>query len=480
MQQVRLNRRSFLRISATAMAGLLADCSIQKKKHPNIILIMADDQGWGDTGYNGHPHLKTPNLDSMAKNGVQFNRFYAAAPVCSPTRGSCLTGRHPYRYGIYFANTGHLKKQELTLAELLKENGYTTGHFGKWHLGTLTKTVVKANRGGPRGVAFYSPPWENGFDDCFSTESKVPTWDPMVTPAHDSGNIGKRTPGEHFETYYWTGPGKMESENLKGDDSRIIMDRAIPFINKSAKSQSPFFSVIWFHAPHLPVLTGPKHRSIYQNLSVDEQHYYWCITALDEQVGRLLSTLKELDVLDNTMIFYCSDNGPEGKVQSGRTQGTTKGLRGRKRSLYEGGIRVPGILSWPKQIKSPKKVDVPCCTFDYYPTIAASLGLDLTGKVGPLDGTNLWPVINGEQTKRSKPIAFQSHKQLALIDNRFKIISQDSGDSFQLFDILSDPTEKNDIISTEPDIAKSMIKQLKEFQASCRNSNSGADYHEKK
>ena len=115
---------------------------------PNIILIMSDDQGWGDTGYNGHPHLKTPTLDDMAQNGVLFNRFYAASAVCSPTRGSVMTGRHPDRYGIYYANSGHIPASEITLAEMVKEQGYTTGHFGKWHLGTLTRDTIDANRGG--------------------------------------------------------------------------------------------------------------------------------------------------------------------------------------------------------------------------------------------------------------------------------------------------------------------------------------------
>ena len=474
--QPQVDRRKFLKIAAASTAGLLTGCLSQKNKRPNIILLMADDQGWGDTGYNGHPHLKTPHLDSMAKNGVQFNRFYAAAPVCSPTRGSCLTGRHPYRYGIYFANTGYMKKAELTLAELLKENGYTTGHFGKWHLGTLTKTEVEANRGGPRGAAFYSPPWENGFDHCFSTESKVPTWDPMVTPGHDSGDIGKKVPGDFFETNYWTGSGQMESENLSGDDSRIIMDRAIPFVEKAAESGFPFFSVIWFHAPHLPVLAGPKHRHIYKNFTVDEQHFYGCLTALDEQVGRLLSTLKKLGELDDTLIFYCSDNGPEGKVRGGRTQGTTKGLRGRKRSLFEGGIRVPGIMTWPNRIKLHQKIDVPCCTSDYFPTVAAALGIDMKNKVAPVDGINLWSLINGNQIKRSKPIGFQSGNQLALVDNRYKIISQDKGESFELYDLVNDPSEKKDILTAQPEIAESLIERLRQFQASCRKSDDGADY----
>lgn len=172
---------------------------------PNIILIMADDLGWGDVGFNGNHYIRTPTLDDIAKNRAQFNRFYSASAVCSPTRGSALTGRHPERYGITHANVGHIKNEEITLAEALKGQGYSTGHFGKRHLGTLTVKERDANRGGLGGAKDYSPPWENGFDVCFSTESKVPTWDPMVTPDKSSRDIGNRIPGEHFGTYYWTG-----------------------------------------------------------------------------------------------------------------------------------------------------------------------------------------------------------------------------------------------------------------------------------
>ncbi len=150
--------------------GATADAKPQRDS-PNIILMMADDMGWGDPGFNGGTVIKTHHLDAMAAAGLKFNRFYSSAPVCSPTRGSCLTGRHPYRYGITFANRGHMKPEELTLAECLKKLGYTTGHFGKWHLGTLTKTEKDSNRGGPGGVQDYSPPWDDESDEPKAAES---------------------------------------------------------------------------------------------------------------------------------------------------------------------------------------------------------------------------------------------------------------------------------------------------------------------
>ena len=261
-------RRDFLKVLAAASAGLaFPRCAALPgsggERRPNIILCMADDLGWGDTGYAGHPCIRTPNLDDMARSGLRFDRFYAGAPVCSPTRGSCLTGRHPYRYGVFYANVGHLPPEELTLAEALKPLGYVTGHFGKWHLGTLTRTEKDSNRGGPEGTEHYSPPWDNGFDVCFSTEAKVPTWDPMWKPAPKAPHTGwdyiqDLAQAVPYGTHYWTGPGQMVTRNLRGDDSRVIMDRAIPFIEKNAKDSKPFPAAIWFHAPHLPGSCGPK------------------------------------------------------------------------------------------------------------------------------------------------------------------------------------------------------------------------------
>src|SRR5690606_18682818 len=231
---------------------------------PNVILVMCDDLGWGDVGFNGNKIIKTPHLDDMATSGLKLNRFYAAAPVCSPTRGSCLTGRHPYRYGVTYANSGHLLSEELNLAELLKAQGYATGHFGKWHLGTLTKTVRDANRGGPRGAKHYAPPWEHGFDHCFSTESKVPTWDPMIRPKNVAPgaswwhSVAEASEAVPYGTSYWTN-GDQVTDDLRGDDSKLIMDRVLPFIEKSVRAEQSFFAVVWFHTPHLPVVAGPEY-----------------------------------------------------------------------------------------------------------------------------------------------------------------------------------------------------------------------------
>jgi len=472
-------RREFLRTSGLtgallALQQLGCEETVAMGK-PNVILCMTDDQGWGDTGYNGHPILKTPNLDAMSQEGVRFDRFYAGAPVCSPTRGSCLTGRHPHRYGIFYANVGHMPKEEITLAEALKTQGYTTGHFGKWHLGTLTKTEKDSNRGGPRGVKEYSPPWDNGFDVCFSTEAKVPTYNPMITPSGWGKKRGKA--GRPFGTHYWSGPDKKVTDNLEGDDSRIIMDRVIPFVRDAAKSKKPFLAVVWFHTPHLPVVAGPEHRALYKDQPMAAQHYFGCITAMDEQVGRLRKEMKDLGVEQNTMLWFCSDNGPEGKKDTG-TNGSAGGLRGRKRSLYEGGIRVPGMLVWPGKIKEPRVVSMPCCTSDYFPTVLGVLGFKMQGQPEPIDGVSLVPLIEGKMAERPRTIGFQSKNQLALIDNRYKLYSSNKGKSHSLFDIPEDRAESRDRAAEKPEIADKMKQTLDAWVASCKDSLNGKDYRQ--
>ncbi len=465
--------------------GLIACVSacnpdVQQKQNvdtPNIILLMADDMGWGDPAYNGNPVSKTPNLDKMAAEGIVFNRFYASSPVCSPTRGSCLTGRHPYRYGIFFANEGHMRKEEFTLAEALKTRGYVTGHFGKWHLGTLTKTERDSNRGGiPEDTIHYSPPWENGFDVCFSTEAKVPTWNPMVTPPKSALGVGKRVEGEPYGTAYWVGPGQKAVDNLDGDDSRVIMDRVIPFIENAVQAGKPFLAVVWFHTPHLPVLTGEKYKKLYGGQSEDIQNFYGSISAMDEQIGRLRSFLKQKKIFDQTIVFFTSDNGPEGIERGGRTQGSAGPYRGRKRSLYEGGVRVPGLMTWPAVIRHPVSTDIPFSTLDYFPTVMDVVGFSGPDQPEPIDGISMMPFIEGKMKKRPVPIGFESRDQQAFMNNRYKIYSGDKGAHFELYDIVNDPEERDDIAGKHPEIVEELKSQLSGWRQSCRNSYLGKDY----
>lgn len=425
--------------------------AIAKEEQPNIILIMADDQGWGDVGYHGHPHLKTPNIDKLANSGIKLERFYAQSAVCSPTRGSTITGRHPNRYGILHANVGKIPTKEQTIGEIALLKGYATGHFGKWHLGTLSNTINDANRG-KQDSPHYSPPWKNGFQTCYSTESKVPTWDPMKIPEGQKSKkfwnpTTKDQPSKFYGTHYWTETEKPidpTSKALEGCDSKIIMDQALKFIETNASNKKPFLTVIWFHAPHWPVVAGPKYQELYNDRSDFEKNYWGCITALDDQVGRLTNTLEKHN-LQNTIILYASDNGPEGRSQK-QDIGSAANLTGRKRSLKEGGIRVPGFIHWPAKIKTPRAINTVTCTTDYLPTIT-----EILNSHAPeiLDGTSLLPIINGEATTRKKPLGFAFQKQIAWMDGDYKAYSK-TGNIWELYNITQDPSEQQNLAQKHP------------------------------
>ena len=326
-------------LSCCLAVSSLLSCTDKKpngdsQPRPNILLIMADDLGWSDVGFTGNPIVQTPNLDSLVRQGIEFNHFYAGAPLSSPTRASVLTGRNPFRTGVYSANVGILRPEEITLPEILHDNGYSTGHFGKWHLGTLTYSEVDANRGRPGNTALYNPPALHGYDCCFVTESKVPTYDPMIQPENNDGKfwdfIKDKSSARPYGTSYWDIDGNKVTDNLEGDDSRCIMDRVLPFIESSVDKGNPFLGVIWFHAPHLPCVADPEYVSLYGDLPVDERNYFGCISAMDGQIGRLVEYLRDNGLYDNTIRTFCSDNGPAGPLETllGKNVPCTKGVSG--------------------------------------------------------------------------------------------------------------------------------------------------------
>jgi len=414
-----------------------------ERARPNIILVMADDQGWGDTGFNGHAVLETPAMNRMAREGVRWDRFYAAAPVCSPTRASVLTGRHPYRMQIDGANSGHMPTEEFTLGEMCAELGYATGHFGKWHLGTLTREIVDSNRGGRANHdQHYSPPWQHGFERCFSTEAKVPTWDPMVNPETNAP----------YGTRYWDENGEVVTTNLEGDDSRIIVDRALPFISEAAEAKQPFLAVIWLHAPHRPVVAGPANELQYAATEREDlRRYYAVVSAIDEQLARLRQHLEALGIGDSTVLWYTSDNGPEGSDRDG--QGSTAGLRGRKRSLYEGGVRVPGLLVWPDGVAMGRRLYSAASTLDMLPTLADVLGVQLDPE-RPIDGISLLPAMTGadpDERPGGAPLPFLSGKAAALHQGSLKAIRSSKEGEWELYDLARDPGESKNLATDRPE-----------------------------
>lgn len=476
---------ALLLISLISCDRSKSDSSVSEEKLPNIILVMADDLGYGDLACYGNPVVKTPHLDAMAREGIRFNRFYSGAPVCSPTRGSCLTGRHPYRYGIPWAGRHPLPEDEVTLAEALKQKAYSSGHFGKWHLGGLSRTVIQSEF--PDGPSPYSPPWENGFDEAFSTESMVPNYNPYY---HVGGRIGtddyrqvqsepvdrgQRSGGHVWKERYWTGPGEVVDEWLEGDDSKIIMDRALEFIQNKTEENIPFLAVIWFHTPHTPVVAGNEYRSLYPGRSLPEQHWFGSITAMDDQIGRLRSQLRSAGIADNTILWFCSDNGPS-YIHDYNSAGS---LRGKKSELYEGGIRVPAILEWPSRFQDPQIVNIPVSTSDFYPTLLAITNTEVENQPA-LDGENILPILEGRRKHRD-PIGFLSplasplrkqetrvEEQYALIDEQYKLISVDNGLSFQLYDLIADEGERRNIALDQAEVFADMKQKLQDWITCCK------------
>jgi arylsulfatase A-like enzyme len=440
---------------------------------------MADDQGWGDMGYNGHPVLKTPNFDAMAASALRFDRFYAAAPVCSPTRGSVMTGRHPNRFGCF--KWGHtLRPQEITVAEALKTAGYVTGHFGKWHLGSVCK-------GSPVN------PGASGFDEWFSAPNFFDN-DPILSRE-----------GVAVQT--------------KGESSMVTVDAAIEFIRKQARSPKPFLAVVWFGSPHGPHQAIEQDRALYRDHSERLQHFYGEITGMDRAFGKLRKELRKLDIHENTILWYCSDNGGLPKV------GTTGG-RANKGRVYEGGLRVPAILEWPAHIRRPWVTDVPCNTSDIYPTLLQILGVKLENQP-PLDGISLAPLIAGEMESRPKPMGFWDHptrgirtpskewmadllkaqkagKEIAersrLRLDAGKIVKKYPEDTFpghaawldwpwklhrvetkkgvrlELYNLVRDPQEKNNLVVQNAERVSKMKAQLEKWLKSVVRSLNGEDY----
>ena len=382
-------------LALIVLTGLPVECGLAQDR-PNVVLIMADDLGWGDPSLNGG-WIVMPTLQAIADNGLRFDRFYSAGSVCSPTRASCLTGRNPYRLGITGANRGRLSKDETPLSEVLDDAGYATGHFGKWHLGTLTTLRKDSNRGASGKTGVYSAPWHHGYDFSFVTEAKVPTFHPMRRPVNGLAEPVDFEDAAFYGTRYWKHPSERDlwasaaeghavdvKDNLSGDDSRVIMDRAIPFVRKAVSEDVPFLAVIWFHTPHKP-LADPNEKSEVDSADA----YVRAVTGMDTQIGRLRHELESLGVRDNTMLWFCSDNGPE------RGVGRSGPFRERKRSLHEGGVRVPGLLEWPAKIPAARTTDFPAVTSDYYPTILDCLGLSVSGQK-PLDGISLRKVIEDD------------------------------------------------------------------------------------
>jgi arylsulfatase A-like enzyme len=441
-------RRTWLQSIGIASAGFFLPHVVNSNQHPsnpkpNIVLIMTDDQGWGQTSYNNHPILKTPNLDAMAANGLRFTRFYAGAPVCSPTRASVLTGRSNDRTGV--PSHGHaLRRQEKTLPQALQKAGYRTGHFGKWHLNGLRGPGVPIRKDDTHNPGTF------GFDEWLS-----------VTNFFDMNPIMSRN--GNFEEF-------------EGDSSSIIVNEALNFIRETSKDKQPFFTVIWDGSPHNPFFASEEDREPFRELDARSQSHYGELAAFDRSVGILRKGLREFGVADNTLVWYCSDNGGLGNI----TPDSVGGLRGYKGSLWEGGIRVPGIIEWPSMIK-PRITEYPASTMDIFPTIASILNLEEDAMGKPVDGSDLSPLFDRKLKNREKPIPFRYNGKGAWIDNDYKLVATNiEQETFELYNLAKDPKETTDISQTNPALLNKMKSDFQKWNQSVMASVAGKDYPEGK
>jgi arylsulfatase A-like enzyme len=401
---------------------------------PNIVLIMADDQGYGDVGIHGNQQLFTPHLDRFARDGVQLTRFYCS-PVCAPTRASLMTGRYYYRSGVIHTSRGGAKMHgdEITLAELLKKAGYRTGIFGKWHLGDN----------------YPMRPQDQGFDEVL---------------VHRSGGIGQTPdkPNSYFDPLLWRNGQPVKA---KGYCTDVFTDAAIQFI--TANQDQPFFVYLPTNAPHTPLEVSDELADPFRKagLSDTTARVYGMVKNIDDNVGRLLAKLDELKLRDNTLVIFLTDNGP----QQNRY---TAGLRGRKSTTYEGGIRVPCFVQWPARLKGGRSMDRIAAHLDLMPTVLAACGARAPADL-KCDGVNLLPLLAGESTDwPERRLFFQCHRGLtpkryqncAVVTQRYKLVGSpgtfssedfDPGDApeFELYDLREDEGEQRNLAAAMPEKA---------------------------
>lgn len=386
---------------------------------PNVVLILSDDQGYGDLSLHGNPHLKTPNLDRLGRQGVEFTRFYVS-PVCAPTRASLLTGRYHLRSGVHGVTTGRetMRPTEVTIAEALHAGSYRTALVGKWHLGEHYPFVPQAQ----------------GFDEFtgFRTGHWTEYWDPPLE------KNGKPVTGKGYIADHFT-------------------DEAVQFLETNARR--PFFLYLAYNTPHAPYLAPQQHWDHYRAMNLPPQvaAVYAMVANLDENVGRVLAALDRLELSDNTIVAFLTDNGPNG-------QRYNAGLRAAKGSVYEGGVRAPFFIRWPLGFEGGRQIDRIAGAVDVMPTV-----LDLCGvgrRVGgPYDGVTLRPLLEGRNETWPDRMLFThrgsrddpgSMYSGAVRTQRYNLIN-----GAELYDVLADPGEKQDVAAEHPDVV-AKLKQAYE------------------
>jgi arylsulfatase A len=456
-------------------AGVAAQGSESVDGRPNILVILVDDLGYADLANYGHPTIRTPNLDRLAQEGVRFTDFYSAAPVCSPARAAFLTGRIPVRTGIYDwippGSDMHLPAEETTVAELLRDAGYQTSMFGKWHLnGALDSDQPQ--------------PDDHGFDHWFATAG-------FATPTH-------LNPFNFVLNGEEVGP-------LVGYACQLVTDEAIRWLREDRDPARPFFQFVSYHEPHEAIASPPELVASYPaTQNPHEAEYFANVTNLDLAVGRLLAALDEMGLAGDTFVLFTSDNGPEmleRHPQAHRSYGSAGPLRGKKLQLWEGGIRVPGIVRWPGRAQPGSVSGVPVSGIDLLPTLCAVAGVLVPPEL-KLDGADVTPTFASRPVKRDAPLFWYHYKawggpRVVMREGGWKLVGfwdgperlrSDSstmrpGDlelirttelvRFELYDLETDPGERRDVVAKNPAVFEAMrtemVRMLADVQSDARH-----------
>lgn len=422
---------------------------------PNVVVVLADDLGYGDLACYGHPRIKTPNIDHFAAEGLRLTDCYAAAPNCSPSRTGLMTGRTPTRVGVFnwipFFSPMHVRRSEITVATLLRNSGYQTCHVGKWHLN------------GAFNLPDQPQPWDHGFSHWFSTQNNA-------LPNH-------RNPVNFVRNGRPVGP-------LQGYASELVADEAIDWLSNSRRDDQPFFLFVCFHEPHEPIASAERFTDLYPSDDPSLSAHHGNVTQMDDAFGRMIRSLDDLNLRDDTLVIFTSDNGPA--ITNIHPHGSAGKLRAKKGHLYEGGIRVPGIIQWPGVVQPGTVSDQPVCGLDLLPTLCELAGIHAPVDRS-LDGTSVVPLLHGNSIGRDKPLYWQflrasSEIKVAIREGRWKLAARlttpplgPSGHletvemeslksaqltGFELYDLSEDAAEARDVKSEYSDVFERMRETM--------------------
>jgi len=427
MIKSKINRRHFLKtlgIGAAAIAASPASIWFTNKSggRPNVIVILTDDQGTVDVNCYGAKDLITPNMDALAERGTRFTQFYVGAPICSPSRAALLTGRFPQRAQLPGNAVGDrgMPAAQVTIAEILKQYGYRTGVFGKWHLGTVLPLS----------------PNEQGFDEFLG---------------HKEGCIDNYS---HF--YYWRGPNRHDlwkDEQEIWENGKyfpdIIVREAKRFLEEN--KDNPFFLFLPFNTPHYPMQAEQKFVNMYENIKdPNRKRYAAFVTSLDDKIGQVIAKLDELKIRENTIVIFMSDHGHSVEKRAFGGGGSAGPFRGHKKTMWEGGIRVPSIISWPGHIPEGAVRDQLACSIDWLPTIAEYCGVKLPNR--KMDGKSIVPLINSSNGKTPHDIMhWMLGKSWAVRQGKWKLVYDNE---LFLSNMEKDITETINLAGSFPEIVK--------------------------